>query len=235
MVIIFNWYAVLQGIILGALYAILYYLNIDGLFAYLEIPDGTGRALLCYPAFFVVSALHRNGIKGHLFFIPTWIILLAVPLIAVSHYDGAGWYWGSRILSPLLLLYFIISQNRRFNTNFEKAQIALHEMQKLPIETAEERRKFWTLASHAYVKPSWFYLYGNPVFSTIFQNSPTLDEFAAHYRRLIPTLQPQVQDQEQLYKLRGFELQLSHEKYKHNGGYLENIAEIIDAKNKALA
>ncbi|MFP9098626.1 hypothetical protein ACLI09_06185 [Flavobacterium sp. RHBU_24] len=234
MVIIFNWYAILQGIILGALYAILYYLNIDGLFAYLEVTEGTGRALLCYPAFFIVSAMDINGIKGRLFFIPTWIILLFIPLVAISAYHGAGLYWCSRILSPLLFLYFIIRQNRRFNANFKKAKVALHEMQHLPTETAEERRKFWALASHAYIKPSWFYLYGNPVFSTIFQNSPTLDEFAAHYRRLIPIIQPQVRDQDQLYKLRGFELQLSHEKYKHNAGYLENIAEIIDAKNKAL-
>ena len=234
MVIIFNWYAVLQGLILGALYAILYYLNIDGLFSYFEIPEGVGHALLCYPAFFIVSAMDMNGIKGRLFFIPTWVILLAAPVIAISAYHGPGLYWCSRILSPLLLLYFIIRKNRRFNANFEKAQLALHEMQKLPIETAEERRIFWMLASHAYFKPSWFYLYGNPVFRLIFQNSPTLDQFAAHYRRLIPLIQQQVTAQEQLYKLRGFELQLGHEKYKHNTGYLNNIAEIIDAKNKAL-
>lgn len=85
--IIFNVNAVIQAVIVGGLGFLLYKIGLWDLINRFDLSMNNKNIIALYGAFFILAFTHLLGAKGKLFFVPTWILCLALIFI---HNFGNG-------------------------------------------------------------------------------------------------------------------------------------------------
>jgi hypothetical protein len=85
--IIFNLGAIIQAIIVGLIGFLLYKIGLWDLINRFDLSMNNKNIIVFYGAFFLLAFTHLAGAKGKLFFIPTWILCLALIFI---HNFGNG-------------------------------------------------------------------------------------------------------------------------------------------------
>lgn len=88
--IIFNLNAVIQAVIVGGLGFLLYKIGLWDLINRFDLSMNNKNIIVFYGAFFMLAFTHLLGVKGKLFFIPTWILCLA--LIFIHNFGNGGMY-----------------------------------------------------------------------------------------------------------------------------------------------
>ncbi len=232
--VLFNAAAFIQALILGTILGILYLINIEALLP--GVPDWIAVNVFLYTSFFIVCKMDLNGIKGRVFFLPTWLILIILTLYSAKDRNAPEWaFWLTLVLAVLLLVRFASKMDNRFKADFQNARIAAGSLQYIDTTTDEGKKKFWATATNAFIKPTNFYLFLYPLFKVLYPYSVTRDEFVAHYSELVPVLKKEVDKEKFIRWLENFEQSLTFkENYSHEPFSVGRVETIIDEGNRIV-
>jgi hypothetical protein len=231
MPIIFNTAAFLQVLVLALVLGFLYLINLEGLFVHLGIHDAVGMSFLSYLSFFIIAPMHRRGIQGHVFFLPTWFIALTAPLFFAWMERQTAVFWITALISVVLWLRFALKNGAFFIAEYAKANAALQQLKYMKAITDDESKTYWIVASHVFFRPSFLFLYANGLRKLVFRNSVTMEQFVQHYREFIPALKNTVEHKAQFEQLTEIDASFNRPNYDHTPGTLDKIAAIITAHN----
>lgn len=243
MAIIFNIYAIFQAIVSVALLALLHLILRLFQFDY-DLLGGTREASFSLQFMALVCAwMDAKGVKGHVFFIPTWIILILGSLFVLGDSFSPGitnmyryTIYGGAIF---ITLFYFRKSSQHFTTRWAICTAAREELQKQMQQSGLSDKEYWQLASHLYYKPSFLFLHAYPVWAFLFSRAIDGNDFLEHYKYLINSIPVQTlvktNHREWISELQGAlnsAADISDFSAPHSG--FSRLAMVIDQMNKEL-
>jgi hypothetical protein len=239
MAIIFNIYAVIQafiiGLVLGAVYLLMKLFHIEDF-------GGTQGSAITFQVMALLAAYtDAKGIKGRIFFLPTWIILIGTSYVMLEGaYDTNSYHeLMLAITSLMIVLLYIKWQTTQLKKTWIKKQIALEMLEsKIRTNTCTDK-EYWTLASHVYYDPSTFFLFLYPIWKIVFRNAIEWNSFQDHNKRFLNSIKLETVPKE---RLRGWVREFrdalntanSFKNYSHPLFAFRRLATVIDETNRSL-
>lgn len=191
MPIVFNIYALFQAIIA---FIILWVINfLISLLGYdYNLIGGTKEAFVSLQILALITAyLDVKGMKGSLFFLPTWIVLIigSIVVFNITHDTEVVSNQAFLYLSSLLIIMIYFRLNRKeLKKNWIKRKEILQVLKSKMSANDISKSDYWKLASHLYYKPSYLFLHANSVWSFLYPDVITGDEFLKFYQEFINTV-----------------------------------------------
>lgn len=200
--IVFNFFAIGQAIIVVAIVALLHWiLNLIGFD--IDLIGGTYEApySLMFGAY-ICAATELRGMKGRLFWLPMWLLLIAGSLFVIFINQKSGRFsWDgielkNRLMDyyPLLYVvgayifyYFYKNLNKYMMQRWEASKTALAQLKQLDYKEID-KKEFWGFINMSYFKPSPIYYHLNEVWSKIYKNSVPEKEYITHTTDLLGVL-----------------------------------------------
>lgn len=187
MALIFNTYAVIQALVLALFLGILYFLSeyfnfgntIDGDFA---------LVYQCMFAVVITAYMDLKGIKGKLFFIPTWIVfILFIILFSFQNKFSVSDRYFIYTFSAIVTIVFYFKYKKTLSKNWQNRIQLLNELKN---NNAFEKNdsEYWKYLSHLYFKPSLLFLYWNKLYMLIYKNCVDKNEFYNYYKYILNTI-----------------------------------------------
>lgn len=207
----------------------------------------------CLIAAFISLLLHLKGLEGHLFFVPTWLLLIIIAKVSFNaNYDGKiqidepPYFKEENILpyqlffytSVIFLFYFYYSQYRKKITKCWSAAKDALETLRLGFKNNNlNTKEFWSIASHAYYVPPEMFFKFYTIWKTIYNKPLEKDTFYDHYKVFFGLINLDGIDNEQ-YRNWMFEIKYTIEIMNNNNQFIiqkhwfEKLATVIDYMNK---
>ncbi len=185
MKLIFNLHTLIQAIIiLPVIFIITYFIPSNFLKDWIPYGD-TETIVLFLVASLIATILDVFGIKGKLFYIPTWILLFIFPFFA---------FQANNIIFKILSLSFILIlivfhtlKTRKMLRKEWKDKKDLMDKLKNNLTKINEQ-EFWKYASNIYFKPSLLFLYFYPIWKIIYDNAIDKNEFTDYYKYFVNSI-----------------------------------------------
>ena len=245
--IVFNMYAVLQALIIAAIGALIYFTGFDRWIDSTSVASKTVHIISLYFIYWILSSMDKRGIKGQLFWFPTWFLCLAfIMCVNAWDYDGdahKGFWWQAftvfNYVFPIYLGYRMFKiLDAIFIAKFREANSVLTHMPKTDEYFEANKKAFWAQVSHTFVFPSNAFLFFYPIYHFLYRNSITKKEFVAHYHLLLETLKGKAASERNQTTLAKFWKQLDESiktnNYYHEFSSLQNLAYVINSEHDAL-
>jgi len=243
MPIVFNAYALLQAII-----AVLC-LGVLQLGAMIFAPEynligGTNESVFSLQFMALVAAFtDARGMKGRLFFLPTWLVLVLGSLF-VFHFSVA--YYLDQVVVKTIVLYcssafiaiFYFVQTRLYlEKTWAKKKGALEVMKSRISQGDLTPKEYWQIASHAYYRPPALFFNSPLIWKFFFKNAIDGDDFLEHYKYFINSINTaELLNDEQRQVIREIKDALApaqnFDSYNHPEYSLGQLGRIIDGMNE---
>lgn len=233
--IVFNTHAFYQAIVLAAGIYIAYLLKLDDFLSH-KISDWIAILAMCYIAFFFLCYTELKGIKGKVFWTPTWFIFTLIIIVYGFLKIEYIYLKYINLLLAVYLLYFYLKKfNMKFIEDFSKANTALNTLNTNEQLFINNKKEFWRQLSHAFIFPSNIFLFLHPVYKKVFKNSVSQEFFINHYFMFTNLIADKATKNYSRKDIRKFHASLEQYfktgKYTHRLGSLTNLARIIDYEN----
>lgn len=242
--IVFNGNAVIQAIILALLGLLGYFLGIERFFD--SFGDKSGSIVGFYCIYAILYSTEIMGIKGKLFWIPTWFLWLVFIFLFnlgyQSYFDPEDNLFNKifhicNYFIPILLFYGMIRKlHNQFVSNFKNAHLVLANINKTDAWYENNKKQFWIELSHAFVRPGFVFLQFYPLYRFLFGNVITQEAFLEHYENLIALIKKRMTTSMNVAELNAFSMDIDNFKqtksYSHSSGNLNAVAKVIDAENQ---
>ncbi|WP_298511308.1 hypothetical protein [uncultured Kordia sp.] len=244
MPIIFNIYALFQAIIGVALLGLIQL--VLPLFGYnYDLIGGTKEAFISLQILALIAAyLDAKGMKGSLFFLPTWLTLIIGSIfVFYITYDSDTFQKNQFILymsSIAIVAIYVKLNQRELRKKWKKRKHTLEMLQLKIKSNSITQVEYWKIASHLLYNPSFFFLYLNPLWTKIYPNTITADEFLQYYKEFINTIDIDTIKNKRYNKwTRSLKESLNkpgtYSEYKHLTFSFSRLANTIDHMNSNLS
>ena len=185
MKIIFNIHALIQAvIILPIIFVITLFVPSDFLKDWIPYSDAEIMVLFLV-ASLVATVLDVSGIKGKIFYIPTWALLLAFAFF-VFEVDNVTFKISSILFAIIRIVFHTLKTRKRLKKEWQHRKRLMNEFKNDSNKIDES--EFWRYASELYFQPSLLFLYINPIWRVIYDNAIDRTEFIDYYKYFISSI-----------------------------------------------
>ncbi|NUY80786.1 hypothetical protein HUK80_07775 [Flavobacterium sp. MAH-1] len=246
MIVIFNMAALGQAIIIGIVVLLMYWTGLGDFFDRVSpFTQKVNSLIALYFIYWLIAATYRSGIKGKLFWIPTWILALVVLwFVGVMVHDGEAipGFWNTMFqifcfAYPIFLgVKMIRRQDAKFLAQFHYARTTLLNLNKTDDAYENNKASFWAGISHAFVWPTSNYRYAHSIYEKINGQQVTKHELNEHFALLAQTIESRVTRPENTVRIAEvrprFEMAVRSGNYNFEDGSIKQMAKIIDSENQ---
>ena len=239
MPIVLNAYFIIQLIILAICLGIWYLIT-----AYFGIGNNINGDLALMiellAAAVITGYTDVKGIKGRLFFIPTWIVCILGSLyILKTQFYGLESQYSLQVYisTAIILIVYYRLYKKEMRKNWERRKGLLDEFKNLSEFETSNTKKFWEMASQIYFKPPITFLFMNPLWKILYKNTLSESEFLEYYKELMSKIN--IDDLEKSREKRWVaELKRAltnadnFDQYTHPHLSLTRLGNIIDSMNR---
>ncbi|MES2484629.1 MAG: hypothetical protein V4581_01590 [Bacteroidota bacterium] len=235
MFIVFNFFALIQSIILAVFLGCFFELEADDYLYAHGFTKGQVNFLFMYLLFVLLSATEYLGIKGRLFWLPSWFLAFAV-LLLISFGGTVVPEWPKWCVGIMVLAsgYGVLAAlDYKFRKGFYERQGVLQAMaDTVPDSHPEVQKQFWKQMRKSFVQPSKFYNYSYNLYKLLNPKTIAIEDFDAHNLKLVNTMQPVVIEPNAKMKLEHSKTMLEYriknaEHGNHTDTIQANIKEVL--------
>jgi len=240
MPLVFNGAAFIQAIILAACLGVLYL--ITETFDVGNTINGDLAIIIQLQAAAIITLFTDiKGIKGRLFFLPTWIVALVASIFFLTNMLNSELADKYSILiystSLLIAIAYFYYNTKQLRKNWIKKKELMKSFKAETDNGTLFDGQFWKIASHLYYKPTGLFLHANPIWRIIYRNAIDADEFLEYYKTFIGAIDREKIDHRS-HKAWNAEFNnalkeaQSFKEYAHPFMALSRLANLIDLMNK---
>lgn len=243
MPIVFNFFAIIQVIVLLLFWFFLYLIT-EFLGIGSNVNDNVALIYKMLAASVITGYLDIRGLKGKLFYLPTWLVCIIVAIFFLQIFlsdvlrlkHGVFVY----IISVLIIWGYYALYKIALRKKWEQKKMLLLELQKkMENEEAINSEEYWTMASQVHFKPPYIFLYFGFIWKLLFKNIIDGNDFLNYYKVFLNSIDlKEVQKENHKMWIVDFKESVAKAKsfddYEHPLFSISRLGNIIDYTNEKI-
>lgn len=238
--IVFNISALGQAIVIFLLVFLCEWMGIRHLLPFAQSVNDW--LFMCF-LYWIVAITYRAGVKGKVFWVPTWIWGLGFLWLVGrlnGFYDAEPGFWLATFkvftfVFPLFLgLVMVRRTDLKFYAQFAYARQSLANLNKTDAAYDMDKAAFWAGISHTFVWPSASFRFAYPLYKRVNTLVVAPEELAEHYKEVAHCIAPRVTRPENRMAMEQMEQRLAQSARfgEINLDAIRKIAQVIDSENQ---